>query len=466
MKKHFIREMVAKYLLEQEGPAPQHLFKALVMTGPAGSGKSFTASRIGVPKKIENNTLNTDEFVEKLFPKFGVSLKFAHKNKDKIGDLDGLADAQAAMRQIAKVKTGKKAVRLVNQGQPIFIDTTGEDVAKMEKRIKVLEKVGYDVAIVQIIVPKELSRARDKGRKRTVGDPFTPKIWDEYNKNVVQGRGYNAVADANEYTDLINAEPFHNVFNLGAEIKNKKTGEVVFPGRSIVPQVKELGLEDDVAVTIDDMDKVFNTMKANVTKFLAGDKVDNPVGQSFKAAFDVMESNGMEGKISNIPLVIAMEDTEDDDGNKLIEIDPADRAIMDDAYNKYIAIAGEDPTKMKALEDVLTQAAKYEGEEEAAPEQIRTGLTQRQQKRFKDDPDFAEKVRLELASLPSFDDSAKSNDTESYNKRAQIVYRYGDPDNADAWKTIDAEMLTEKMKMLHEKINKMIQEAEHKLKKN
>ena len=459
MKKDFIREMVAKYLLEQEAPAPQHLFKALVMTGPAGSGKSFTASKIGVPDKIEKNTLNTDEFVEKLFPKFGLSLKFAHKEKDKIGDLDGLADAQAAMRQIAKIKTGKKAVQLVDQGQPIFIDTTGEDVAKMEKRIKVLEKIGYDVAIVQIIVPKELSRARDKGRKRTVGDPFTPQIWDDYNKNVVQDRGYNAVADANEYTDLINAEPFHNVFNLGDDVKNKK-GEILFPGRSIVPQVKELGLEDEVTVTIDDMDKVFNTMKANVTKFLAGDKVDNPVGQSFKAAFDVMESNGIKGRISNIPLFKAMEESE------TIEVDAADRATMDDAYNKYTAIAGDDPNKMKALEDVLTQAAKYAGQEEPDPSQIRTGLTQRQQKKFKDDPDFAEKVRRELASLPSFDDAAKSNDTKSYNKRAQIVYRFGDPDNADAWKEIDAEMLTEKMKMLHEKINKMIQEAEHKLKKN
>jgi len=121
---------------------------------------------------------------------------------------------------------------------------------------------------------------------------------------------------------------------------------------------------------------------------------------------------------------------------------------------------------MKALEDVLTQAAKYAGQEEPDPSQIRTGLTQRQQKKFKDDPDFAKKVRQELASLPSFDDAAKSNDTESYNKRAQIIYRFGDPDNADAWKEIDTEMLTEKMKMLHEKINKMIQEAEHKLKKN
>ena len=459
MKKDFIREMVAKYLLEQEAPAPQHLFKALVMTGPAGSGKSFTASKIGVPDKIEKNTLNTDEFVEKLFPKFGLSLKFAHKNKEQIGDLDGLADAQAAMRKIAKIKTGKKAVQLVDQGQPIFIDTTGEDVAKMEKRIKVLEKIGYDVAIVQIIVPKELSRARDKGRKRTVGDPFTPQIWDDYNKNVVQGRGYNAVADGNEYTDLINAEPFHNVFNLGGDVKNKK-GEVLFPGRSIVPQVKELGLEDEVTVTIDDMDKVFNTMKTNVTKFLAGDKVENPVGQSFKEAFDVMESNGMKGRISNIPLFKAMEESE------TIEVDAADRAVMDDAYEKYTAIAGDDPKKIQALEDMLTKAAKYAGEEEPEPEQIRTGLTQRQQKKFKDDPDFAKKVRQELASLPSFDDAAKSNDTKSYNKRAQIVYRFGDPDNADAWKEIDTEMLTEKMKMLHEKINKMIQEAEHKLKKN
>ena len=136
-------------------------------------------------------------------------------------------------------------------------------------------------------------------------------------------------------------------------------------------------------------------MKANVSKFLAGDKVDNPIGQSFKAAFDVMESNGMKGRISNIPLFKAMEESE------TVEVDASDRAVMDNAYDKYTAIAGDDPNKIQALEDVLTKAAKYAGEQEPEPEQIRTGLTQRQQKKFKDDPEFAKKVRQELASLPS-----------------------------------------------------------------
>ena len=68
---------------KEESPESSYKFKALVITGPAGSGKTFTSQKIGVPSNLMRNVLNTDEQVEKLFPEYGLTLKFAHRAADE-----------------------------------------------------------------------------------------------------------------------------------------------------------------------------------------------------------------------------------------------------------------------------------------------------------------------------------------------------------------------------------------------
>ena len=468
MKRSLIRELVKKYLMEQkeESPESSYKFKALVITGPAGSGKTFTSQKIGVPSNLMRNVLNTDEQVEKLFPEYGLTLKFAHRSADE-ADTDDLADAQVEMRKIAKQRTGERAVQLVDRGDPIFIDTTGEDPGEMKERINSLTDLGYDVGVVQIMVPKELSLARDVGRKRTVGS-FTGKIWDDYKENVIDNNGYvellgTTPEEKQSQAFVINPDPFYNVYNLGGDVKNKE-GEVLFPGRSTVPEVEQLAAagkidkDKEIPVSIEDMDKVFADMQKGIKDFLAGGEVRNPVGQTMVKAFDAMTRAGIDGRISNIPIYLALVKTGDVKAYSKKNLAAVEKAGK--VYNELSDRYG-DGEDVDNITNLMKLSAKYRGERDtvATPEEVSQGLRAKQKAKFEKDPAFAEKIRAALADLPSFADSKAADDKEKYNKRALIVYRYGDPDNLDAWKEIERDMLTEQLRSLMERVDKMIEEG-------
>ena len=279
MKRTIIRELVEKHLIQEVSIAKQqHPFKAILMTGPAGAGKTFTAKNLlGISDYIRKFSLNTDEIVEFLFPKFDVTLKFAH------GKADPLAQAQAELRDIAKVGTYSKAAGFINQGKPLFIDTTGEDPAAMTPVLDQLIDLGYDVGIIKVFVPEETSTQRDINRPRTVG-AYTAKIWGDYEKNVIVAQGYDKYAEGKSHVEVLNPEPFWNVFNLGKkdvygkdEEGNKK---LIAKARSKVEDV-----EGEFPVSIEEMDRVIADLKKAVGKdsggFLEPYTVPNPTGASF-----------------------------------------------------------------------------------------------------------------------------------------------------------------------------------------
>ena len=111
MKRSMIRELVEQHLLQEVSIAKQkHPFKAILMTGPAGAGKTFVSKNLlGIPAYVRKFNLNPDDIIEYLFPKFDVSLKFAH------GKADPVAHAQKELRNIAKIGTMSKAAGYINQ---------------------------------------------------------------------------------------------------------------------------------------------------------------------------------------------------------------------------------------------------------------------------------------------------------------------------------------------------------------
>ena len=174
MKRSMIRKLVEQHLIQEAGISKQkHPFKALMVTGPAGAGKTHTTKNLlKLPAYVRKFNLNPDDIIEDLFPKFDITLKFAHGKKDP------LAAAQKELRNIDQ-----------------------------------LVAVGYEVGIMKIFVPKETSVGRDIDRPRTVGEP-TPGIWDDYKKNVIDGEGYDKYAAGKEHVEVLNPTPFWNVFNL------------------------------------------------------------------------------------------------------------------------------------------------------------------------------------------------------------------------------------------------------------
>jgi shikimate kinase len=188
----------------------KHPFKAIFILGPAGAGKTFFSKQIGVPKEFE--TSNPDEKIEKEFGKFGLSLKFATKEED----LDTF-EKQQTFREKLQNATQSQTFNWLNQAKPIVFDTTGEDVMKMGVRMEELKTAGYDIGVIMINVPTDVSVETDKKRDRTVGKP-TKDISLQYQDEVKKDRGYFTLltgkTDGYEFMDVLGDDIYGNFFNL------------------------------------------------------------------------------------------------------------------------------------------------------------------------------------------------------------------------------------------------------------
>lgn len=190
--------------------ALKHPFKAIFILGPAGAGKTFFSKQIGVPKEFE--TSNPDEKIEAEFGKFGLSLKFATKEED----LDTF-EKQQTFREKLQNATQSQTFNWLNQAKPIVFDTTGEDVMKMGVRMEELKAAGYDIGVIMINVPTDVSVETDKKRDRTVGKP-TKDISLQYQDEVKKDRGYFTLltgkTDGYEFMDVLGDDIYGNFFNL------------------------------------------------------------------------------------------------------------------------------------------------------------------------------------------------------------------------------------------------------------
>jgi len=273
--KRLVEKMLRERLLQEVSVAKlKHPFKAILLTGPAGAGKSFAAKHLlKIPAQARQYSLNPDDIIEDLFPKFGVSLKFVHDSDDPV------AAQQAAMRKIAKVGTMSKGAGYINKAKPILIDTTGHEPERITPVLDSLVDIGYDVGIIKVFVPKETSIKRDINRPRTVGAPLTPKIWDDYKKNVVDGKQYDTYAAGNKNVTMLNSEPFWNVYNLGTKDAVETDAE---GNKKLLAKAREkvLDVEGDIPVSIAEMDRVRGDMEKSVKDFFTPKEVNNPRGSS------------------------------------------------------------------------------------------------------------------------------------------------------------------------------------------
>ena len=222
--RHLIKESIEKETMLMESPRElteaerieeaiaklKNPFKAIFILGPAGAGKTFFSKQIGIPAEFE--TSNPDELIEQEFGKFGISLKFVTKEED----LDTWKKQQT-FREKLQNATQSQTFNWLNQGKPVVFDTTGEDVMKMAVRMEELKTAGYDVGVIMINVPTDISVKADKKRKRTVGEP-TKDISKQYQDEVKQDRGYFTLftgkTEGYEYMDVLGDDIYGNFFNL------------------------------------------------------------------------------------------------------------------------------------------------------------------------------------------------------------------------------------------------------------
>ena len=197
-----IQEVKLQEALQSGIKQVEHPFKAFFILGPAGSGKTFIKD---AALKLPNSfvSVNTDEAIEKVFPKFGLTLKFAE------GDVEKKQEVRKLLQQAVSDKTKRKS----NQALPILFDTTGENTDKMKTIMRSLVDIGYDVGVFMINVPLDFSVEADQNRPRTVGADLTRQISNNYQKEIVDQGAYAQMQGERGIT-ILNPNPYPNIFDL------------------------------------------------------------------------------------------------------------------------------------------------------------------------------------------------------------------------------------------------------------
>ncbi len=268
-------------------------FKAIYVVGPAGAGKSYLGSQIGIPGDFI--TSNTDARVENVFRAYNIPLKFAGSEGEPPSDLEVL---QQNARQILQNADAGHSTNLVLKGAPMLFDTTGENVTKISGRIQRLVDMGYDVAVFQITVPPSVSVSRDVERGeeggRSVGADRVDKINRQYQQQVVKDKGYEKAAqDINKvaggpYVTILGGGVIPNIYAL-ADFKGKKAGDLTVSDE----EAKEVGMPSFAKVK-----GMVAQAKKDLAGFLGGGN-KNPKGQAMiagmRALVSAMGSERLEG---------------------------------------------------------------------------------------------------------------------------------------------------------------------------
>jgi len=154
-----------------EGVNDPGLFKAIILAGGPGSGKSYVAKKLGL-KTLGLLVVNSDSFFELLMKRKGLSLKMPENETE---------DREAA-RMAAKGLTDKRYKSLIDARMGIIIDSTSGDQGKTFRMYRELKSAGYDVKALFIQTDLEVAQQRNKERSRSI----PPKIVEKSHKAAQQ----------------------------------------------------------------------------------------------------------------------------------------------------------------------------------------------------------------------------------------------------------------------------------------
>ncbi len=169
--------VVEEYLTEAIKKPNRASYKATIVTGPPGAGKSGLAKNIVKPHG-EIVEIDSDHFFEHILRKKGMSLTMPPEQ----------AMERNMLRDVAKRLSQRRLDSHISKGGGLIINTTGHDFNKIKKVKDHLEKIGYDVSGFHVHVDDDVSRERNiqRGKEggRTVPEDVRGKYWKKINDNV------------------------------------------------------------------------------------------------------------------------------------------------------------------------------------------------------------------------------------------------------------------------------------------
>jgi len=192
-----------------EGVYDKGIFKAILLGGGPGSGKSYVAETLTFADKLNNK-----------FPMSALGLKFVNSDiafehglemANISFDLDSLkkddpTEYKRAMdiRQRAKSITNTQFDLYINGRLGLVIDGTGRKFDKIKDTGDNLESLGYDKLMIFVNTSLDVALERNAKRKRKVSEDEAILMWKQVQDNIGKfqkyfGRDNFIVVDNNVY---------------------------------------------------------------------------------------------------------------------------------------------------------------------------------------------------------------------------------------------------------------------------
>lgn len=226
-----------------EGLEDTASFKAIMMAGGAGAGKSFVIALTGL-KSYGMKVSNSDPHYTRMLAKAGLTLT-----------PDDIASAQGqAIRGDAKILTDKQKEQWLKGRLGLIVDGTGKDLDDVKEECQAMMDMGYEVGMIFVNTPLETSIERDKNRTRTLGTKLVTQTWKAVQKNrddfkrmfgaqfvEIENGSTTKIEDLtaqtnkamNKFKGWINTEPTHSIYKDWKKAEMKKKGITSFKRRKI-----------------------------------------------------------------------------------------------------------------------------------------------------------------------------------------------------------------------------------------
>jgi len=153
-------------LVLDEGVNDPGIFKAIILAGGPGSGKTVVAKALGLAS-MGLKVVNSDVWFQHLMKRKGLSLKMPANE----------FEAREVARFASKAVTDKRLTSLINARLGVIVDSTSGDINKSQRIITMLKNSGYDVKVIFIETTLETAKARNKTRSRTLPDAVVEFSW-------------------------------------------------------------------------------------------------------------------------------------------------------------------------------------------------------------------------------------------------------------------------------------------------
>lgn len=151
----------------QEGLYDKGIFKAIIIVGGPGSGKSFVSNKLS--EGLPLNKVNIDSVFE-----------FLHKKHNQ--DINYTSDTGKHLYQKSRKIIASKMNSFINGRLGLIIDTTGQNTVKLEQVKKELELEGYEVRIVIVKADLEVAIKRNQERNRKVDINYLLYVFQKMKK--------------------------------------------------------------------------------------------------------------------------------------------------------------------------------------------------------------------------------------------------------------------------------------------